>query len=869
MKRYHKSIIASSIILSLALSNAVMTATVLADTTATTTKAMEESVIDAVDVEVINFDTYVIDDKGTLWTNNEANEFDKVCDNVKAVYPANNSGCLILKTDGTLVYGLEIRHTNADEKTGELELNNTWEFFEVEKGVKSASSEVYGYGIYILKNNGNVIFIDRPDVYLTKLAYTGTKYEKYFNEYVQETEPTKTVIVNNAKAIVHDEIYGPMLYYIDNKDTLYAVTGYTEYVSESVVIPHKTPYKLLDNVKDIKVWGNNKVALTKDGKVYTLGQSYFNDYVYNDDGTGAPLYEPEGIVNEVLGFKTDLDLFGKPTLICEDAKKIDANYSAIAVIKNDNSLWVMGENSDGQLGLGEKIDNSKYVNDKFPLAKYAKNPSFAGTLIKVAENVADVRVHSDMILCATLDGRLFAAGRTNSAQIKNYEGPNTVYLDSNGFYKAMTDVSEMSLGEAYSLTIKEDGSLWGFGTDTQLESIFETDLQHKAPEKLVEQANWANDANYNILYTTGKNNDLYSFGSTKDVRDKVKLYKLQLLGYDKLTLDDVKNETIAFNEAFLEYAYKDEAQRKEVYEKLAKYADELIKESNKKVIATNVKYADENFYLTFDNKLFERTDSGNNLVASGVTSYFKDDKNLYIVDTKGNLKYSPYYEMELRKFDYDVPYEELEVVFKDFDDYNIEWDYSGEIPTAATGIGYNVTEGYNFIDTGITKVKDIKTDIFGYMVDNFTLYVLREDNSFVNFNMEYTTVNPESEVSPVILNFKDYKPTVLAEKVKSFDVAFYGAAYVTTEGVLYGLGENVAHQFDLVDFNYFSLPLEIMKDVEEVQLNEFGGSMFTLKEDGTLLTSGGNGNGELGYAPFSYDVFSNKSYTPIEVDLSK
>ncbi len=866
MKRYHKSIIASTMILSLALSNNIMTTTLFAETTATTTSV--EDTINAVDVEVINQEIYVKDDKNTLWLTNEVDDFEKVSENVQAVYAAYDYGCLILKTDGTLVYALEKRNTYTDEKTGELKLDNKWDFFEIEKDVKSVSSEFMDQAIFILKNDGSVIYLNNVDVYYKKLTYKGTEYEKYFTDYELSTVPKKTVIATGAKTMVGDALYGPMIYYTDENDTLYALVGFTETYDDFINIPPNKPYKLLENVKTIETWATNRFALTTDGKVYALGEAFFNGSYYDENNKELFYYEPAGIVDEVLGFEDDLDRFGKANLICEDVKEINVNSSSVGVIKNDNSLWMMGDNSHGLIGVGESIDNSKYTDDTFALAEYATNPKFAGTFVKVAEDVADVESNVYYTIYTTLDGKLFATGETGS--IQTGDDSKKVYLDSNGFYSGMTDVADMSLGNWYSVTLKEDGSLWGFGNNSELANILEVTPVTTEPEKLLNSVNWANENNGSILYTTGENNDLYNFGVTSDICNKVELYKYQLLGFKNLTLEDIENETREYNDVFYSFSYKNDKQKKDIYKKLVAYTDKLVAESNSKLIASNVKYAADNYYLTFDNQLFERTDTGNTLVAEDVDTFYSDSRNLYIVDTKGNLKYSSFFDdFELYTFDREVSGEELQELFKDYYDYNIAWDFGSDNIESMTVVAYNLADEYNFIDTGISNVKDVKTNIQGVMDYDFDIYILDKNNNFSTFLMEYLPTSKSSKKSDLVLNFKDYAPTTLGENVKEFDTAIYSTAFLTTDGVLYGVGENVAHQFSLENFNYFYTPVEVTKGIEKVDLNSFGGSMFMLKTDGTLLSSGGNEVGELGFPSFNYDDLYVVNYTPTEVDLSK
>lgn len=86
-------------------------------------------------------------------------------------------------------------------------------------------------------------------------------------------------------------------------------------------------------------------------------------------------------------------------MIMSDVKEIDANYLTAAAIKNDNSLWLWGNNTDGQIGNGTK------EKQRIPT--------------KIFENVKKVSVGENHVLALTNDGELYGWGGNLCSEITN------------------------------------------------------------------------------------------------------------------------------------------------------------------------------------------------------------------------------------------------------------------------------------------------------------------------------------------------------------------------------------------------------------------------------------------------------------------
>ena len=58
--------------------------------------------------------------------------------------------------------------------------------------------------------------------------------------------------------------------------------------------------------------------------------------------------------NTATGLSSNVNVFTKSIY---NVNKIDADYNFLIALKNDNSLWGLGSNSYGQLGLGDSLSS--------------------------------------------------------------------------------------------------------------------------------------------------------------------------------------------------------------------------------------------------------------------------------------------------------------------------------------------------------------------------------------------------------------------------------------------------------------------------------------------------------------------------------
>jgi alpha-tubulin suppressor-like RCC1 family protein len=168
----------------------------------------------------------------------------------------------------------------------------------------------------------------------------------------------------------------------------------------------------------------NHTMAVKDGNVWTWG---WNDYGQLGDGTKTSRSQPatvSGLSNMV---------------------SVAAGHVFSVALKADGTVWTWGTSADGRLGRPTP------TTDIYP------TPGQVPTL----SNVIAISAGYHHALALKNDGSLWAWGLNLNGQI----GDGTVGMSNlkQTPVKVLDDVAAMTAGEASSLAIKHDGSLWAWG----------------------------------------------------------------------------------------------------------------------------------------------------------------------------------------------------------------------------------------------------------------------------------------------------------------------------------------------------------------------------------------------------------------------
>lgn len=238
---------------------------------------------------------------------------------------------------------------------------------------------------------------------------------------------------------------------------------------------HNEPTKVLTNIIKVEAGLSEVIALDKNGYVWTWGRN--NGGSLGIIGTNADQYSPvrinniAGVIDIAAGeyhamiLTTDGSVYttGRNTSgqLGRDAQKseyfekvelgskiayIEAGNRSSAAIDISGRLWVWGENSNGQLGLG--------INDN-----RVNQPRLVTSINGIVQSASIGENHIHVV---TNTGKLYVAGSNNNGQLglgKSVDKVNTFrQVTSLG-----TSVMNSNAGTSYSTIVKKDGTVFGFG----------------------------------------------------------------------------------------------------------------------------------------------------------------------------------------------------------------------------------------------------------------------------------------------------------------------------------------------------------------------------------------------------------------------
>ena len=189
--------------------------------------------------------------------------------------------------------------------------------------------------------------------------------------------------------------------------------GYSKAIGQSS--SYSSPIGLGKGFVEIKAGSGHNVLLTEDGNVKCIGENYHGEIGNGRISSYESLYKVMGDVKHIYAsyggsyaLKTNGDLYrwgiisrrtstsvSSPELIASDVCDVYTTDENVAVLKNDNSVWCMGSNSYGLLGLG-----------------YSETNGYSTTFSKVFDDVEKVWLLGDKMFVKKTDGSYWGIGRS-------------------------------------------------------------------------------------------------------------------------------------------------------------------------------------------------------------------------------------------------------------------------------------------------------------------------------------------------------------------------------------------------------------------------------------------------------------------------
>lgn len=221
------------------------------------------------------------------------------------------------------------------------------------------------------------------------------------------------------------------------------------------------PAQVFENAADISAKWHTSYAISKDGALYGWGWNEL--YQLGNDtrlSTASPLNIMDGVKALIPSYaliKNDGALWTwgsnpkDPYNILPAEALADAQSAAVLdrqflAVKSDGTLWIWGQSVSGEL-----IDSDDYFNT-------VEEPVQIGTQVK------EVFACYGNIFVLDTDGALWAL-QSNQMAVKATDSLDSDVFTYSDEYKVMRDVVDVSVGLESVLVLKNDGTLWGFGSN--------------------------------------------------------------------------------------------------------------------------------------------------------------------------------------------------------------------------------------------------------------------------------------------------------------------------------------------------------------------------------------------------------------------
>ena len=187
-------------------------------------------------------------------------------------------------------------------------------------------------------------------------------------------------------------------------------------------------------------FGNHTPFLKSDGTVWATGHNANGEL--GDGTTGTDRLYPVQVTDSTTNPITNIS-------------SISSGAAQTIFLKSDGTVWATGNNSDGELGIG----NTTQQNRAIQVTDYTTNP---------ITNISAISSGLNHTVFLKNDGTVWATGDNSSGQLG--DGSTTDKLraenvtDSSGNF--ITNVSAIAAGYNHTVMLKSDGTVWATGDNS-------------------------------------------------------------------------------------------------------------------------------------------------------------------------------------------------------------------------------------------------------------------------------------------------------------------------------------------------------------------------------------------------------------------
>ena len=235
---------------------------------------------------------------------------------------------------------------------------------------------------------------------------------------------------------------------LKNDGTVWA-WGYNSYgqLGDGTTTQRNTPVQVsgLTGVTAISAGYRHSLALKSDGTVWAWGQ---NDKGQLGDGTTTQRSTPIKVSGSLTGVTA-----------------ISAGYNHSLALRSNGTVWAWGDNICGQLGDRSQTDR------KTPVQAYG----LAGVTAIAAGDYHSLALESN--------GTVWAWGNSESGQLGN--GAFVYGTTPMKISGSLTGVTAIAAGGKHSLALKDDGTLWTWGSNTYGQLGDGTTTQRNTPVQVL------------------------------------------------------------------------------------------------------------------------------------------------------------------------------------------------------------------------------------------------------------------------------------------------------------------------------------------------------------------------------------------------